>query len=343
MLPSRLFRAAVPAAALAALIAGALPALSQEVNVYSSRHYDSDEGLYDAFTEATGIAVNRLEGEADELIARLEAEGANSPADILLTVDAGRIWRADQKGLLQPVSSAVLEERIPDTLRHPEGHWFGLSQRARVIFYARDRVENPPQTYAALADPQYEGQICIRTSSNIYNLSLMAAIIANEGEEAATAWAEGLLANLARDPEGGDTDQLRGLVSGACDIAVSNSYYFARALAEPVDGLSGSTDGIGWVFPDQAGNGTHVNVAAAGIVANAPNPENALAFLEFLTTPEAQAFFADLNYELPVVADAPVGEIAASLGEFDADTLNLDALGANQAKAQEIFNAVGFP
>lgn len=343
MLTSRLFRATVPAAALAALIAGALPALSQEVNVYSSRHYDSDDGLYTAFTEATGIEVNRLEGEADELIARLEAEGANSPADILLTVDAGRIWRADQKGLLQPVSSAVLEERIPSTLRHPEGHWFGLSQRARVIFYAKDRVETPPQTYAALADPQYAGKICIRTSSNIYNLSLMASIIANQGEDAATAWAEGVLANLARDPEGGDTDQLRGLVSGACDIAVANSYYFARALAEDVDGLSGSTDGIGWVFPDQDGSGTHVNVAAAGVVANAPNLESAVAFLEYLTTPEAQAFFANQNYELPVVAGVEVGEVAASLGDFSTDTLNLDALGSNQAKAQEIFNAVGFP
>lgn len=343
MLKSRLLRRVAPAVATAALLAVAAPALSQELNVYSSRHYDSDDSLYEAFTQATGIEVNRLEGEADELIARLEAEGANSPADILMTVDAGRIWRADEMGLLQPVSSEVLEERIPEALRHPEGHWFGLSQRARLIFYAKDRVENPPQTYAELADPQYEGKVCIRTSSNIYNLSLMASIIANQGEEAATNWAEGVKANLARAPEGGDTDQLRGLVSGACDIAVANSYYYARALSEPVEGLSEGTDGIGWVFPDQDGVGTHVNVAAAGVTANAPNRDAAIAFLEYLTTPEAQAFFADQNSEFPVVPDAPVGEIAASLGDFRADELNLNALGENQAKAQEIFNAVGFP
>ncbi|MEM8570054.1 MAG: Fe(3+) ABC transporter substrate-binding protein [Pseudomonadota bacterium] len=316
---------------------------ANEVNIYSSRHYDSDFELYETFTEATGITVNRLEGEADELNARLQAEGAQSPADILLTVDAGRIWRADELGLLQSVESDVLNARIPEHLRDPEGRWYGLSMRARVIFYDKDRVANPPQTYADLADPAYEGQICIRTSSNIYNLSLMAAMIENEGEDAARDWAAGLLNNLARSPEGGDTDQLRGIVSGACDIAVSNSYYFARALSEDVEGLTGMTDNIGLVFPDQEGNGTHVNIAAGGIVTNAPNMENAIAFMEFLTTPEAQAHFANQNNELPVVAGAPIGEVVASLGEFKHDELNLDFLGANQARAQEIFNEVGFP
>ncbi len=333
----------VSCAALLAGLAAALPAAAQDLNVYSSRHYDSDDALYEGFTEATGIAVNRIEGEADELIARMKAEGANSPADVLLTVDAGRIWLAETEGLLQPVESEVLEARIPESLRHPEGLWFGLSTRARVIFYARDRVAEPPQTYADLADPAYEGQVCIRSASNIYNLSLMGSIIANEGEAAALAWAEGLKANLARAPEGGDTDQLKGLVSGACDIAVTNTYYFARALSEEVEGLTGSTDQIGIVFPNQDTTGTHVNIAAAGVAVNAPNAENAVAFLEYLTTPETQAFFADQNNEFPVVADAPVGEVAASLGAFRADTLNLSALGENQARAQEIFNEVGFP
>jgi iron(III) transport system substrate-binding protein len=336
-------RSTILATAMFAMFATALPAGAQEVNIYSSRHYDSDDVLYEAFTEATGIRVNRLEGEADELNARLEAEGERTPADILLTVDAGRIWRADQLGLLQPIDSTILDERIPEHLRDPQGHWFGISQRARLIFYAKDRVANPPQTYADLADPAYKGQVCIRSSSNIYNLSLMGAIIAHEGEDAARTWAAGLLDHLARSPQGGDTDQLRGLVSGECDIAVANSYYFARALAEEVEGLTGSTDSIGVVFPDQETTGTHVNIAAAGVITHAKNKENAIAFLEFLTTPEAQSHFADQNNEFPVVPGVPVGEVAASLGEFRQDTLNLDALGENQAKAQEIFNEVGFP
>lgn len=337
----RTSRAAFAAAALAAGLAG--PAMAQEVNLYSSRHYDADDQLYDMFTDATGIAVNRIEGEADELIARLKSEGANSPADVFLTVDAGRIWLADKENLLSPVESEILEERIPESLRHPEGHWFGLSMRARVIFYARDRVENPPRTYAALADPGYEGQVCIRSATNIYNLSLMSSIIEHEGAEGATAWAEGLLGNLARAPEGGDTDQLKGLVSGACDIAVANTYYFARAKAESVEGLSEGVEQIGWVMPNQETTGTHVNVAAAGVLANAPNRDNAIAFLEFLTTEEAQQFFADQNHEFPVVPGVPVGPIAAEYGDFKRDDLNLSVLGENQPEAQEIFNAVEFP
>ncbi len=329
--------------ALALVLGAAAEGMAQEVNIYSSRHYDTDETLYSNFTAATGIAVNRIEGTADELIARMKAEGANSPADIVLTVDAGRAWLADQEGQFQPIDSAVLEERIPESLRHPEGHWFGLSQRARVIFYAKDRVENPPQTYEALADPMYAGQICIRTSSNIYNLSLMAAMIEHHGEEKAKAWAEGLLANLARQPEGGDTDQLKGIVSGACDIAVSNTYYYARAMASPVEGLSEGIDNIGWVMPNQETTGTHVNIAAAGVAAHAPNRDNAIAFLEYLTTPEAQAFFADQNHEFPAVPGVPVGEVAAQFGDFKRDTINLSVLGTNQARAQEIFNEVGFP
>lgn len=329
--------------ALLALAAGTAPALAQEVNIYSSRHYDTDEKLYSDFTEATGIKVNRIEGTADELTARMKAEGENSPADIILTVDAGRAWFADQEDLLQDIDSEVLNERIPDYLRSPDGAWYGFSTRARVIFYAKDRVETPPQTYAELADPKWKGKVCIRSSSNIYNLSLMAAIIAHEGEEGAKAWAEGVLANLARPPEGGDTDQLRGLVSGICDVAVANTYYFARAQAEPVEGIGADVEKIGWVFPNQETTGTHLNIAAAGVAAHAPNREEAVEFLEYLTTGSAQEFFANQNHEFPVVPDAEVGEIAAALGAFKPDTLNLNALGENQAKAQAIFNEVGFP
>jgi len=321
----------------------AMPALA-EVNIYSARHYDSDTELYDAFTEATGIAVNRIEGNSDELIARMQAEGANSPADIFLTVDAGRMWRADQAGLLAPVDSEVLNTRIPAFLRHPDGHWFGMSQRARIIWYAKDRVENPPQTYEALADPQYAGQICIRSSTNIYNLSLMSAIIDAHGEAAAQDWAAGVRANMARDPQGGDTDQLRGIVSGECDIAVSNTYYFLRALNSDVEGLTGSTDQIGWVWPNQNDRGTHTNVAAMALTANAPNPEDAVAFMEFMTTDYAQTHFADQNNEYPAVPGVPLSAGVASMGFFVADNSTGTAVyGENAAKATEIFNAVGWP
>jgi len=321
----------------------AVPALA-DVNIYSARHYDSDDELYAAFTEATGIAVNRIEGESDELIARMQAEGANSPADIFLTVDAGRMWRADQAGLLAPVDSEVLNARIPEYLRHPDGHWFGMSQRARVIWYAKDRVDNPPQTYEALADPQYADQICIRSSTNIYNQSLMSSIIEVHGEEAATDWAAGVLANLARTPQGGDTDQLRGIVSGECDIAVANTYYFLRALGSEVEGLTGSTDQIGWVWPNQNDRGTHTNVAGMALTANAPNRDNAIAFMEFMTTEYAQTHFADQNNEYPTVPGVPLSAGVASMGFFIPDNSTGTAVyGANAAKATEIFNAVGFP
>lgn len=333
---------------LAALLGTAIAASTltaaqaQEVNIYSSRHYDNDDALYEAFTTATGIAVNRIEGEADELIARMQAEGINSPADIFLTVDAGRIWLADEAGLLQAVASDVLNARIPAHLRHPDGHWFGVSQRARVIFYDRNDVANPPLTYEDLADPQYEGQICARSGSNIYNLSLMSSIIDANGEAAAREWAAAVRGNMARDPQGGDTDQLRGIVSGECDIALSNTYYFLRALDGGVDGLSGSTDMIGWVFPNQSDRGTHVNIAAAGVTANAPNRDEAVAFLEYLTTPEAQAYFANQNNEYAAVPGIGLAPNPASLGLFRSDDLNLTVLGENQPLSQAIFNEVGW-
>lgn len=328
-------------------IAIALPVTSAafadgSVNLYSSRHYDTDERLYSDFEEQTGITINRIEGNADELIERLKAEGKNSPADVLITVDAGRIWRASDAGLFAPVDSEVLEERIPAALQHPDNLWFGFSTRARLIFYNKDRVSEPPQTYEALADPKYKGQICIRSSTNIYNLSLLASIIASDGPEAAENWAQGVKDNLARSPQGGDTDQLKGLVSGECDIAVANSYYFARSLRTNVEGLSEHVDEIGWVFPNQDGRGTHVNVSAAGVMKNAPNRENAIKFLEYLASDSAQEYFASGNDEYPVVEGVGLSASVTKLGEFKRDQLNLAALGENQAVAQNIFNAVGF-
>ena len=327
------------------MAAGSLVAPAQangELNLYSSRHYDTDERLYSDFEQETGIKINRIEGKADELIERLKSEGDLSAADVLLTVDAGRIWRAQEANLFQPIESELLEEKIPKELQQRDNLWMGFSTRARMIFYAKDRVSTPPQTYAALADPQYEGKVCARSSSNIYMLSLLASQIAHNGESAAKDWASGLLDNFAREPQGGDTDQLRGLVSGECDIVISNSYYFARALRADVDGVSADIDQIGWVFPDQEGNGTHINVSAAGILKNAPNKDNALKFLEYLASDSAQNYFASGNDEFPVVEGVGRSASVSQLGSFTADKLNLSVLGENQAKAQEIYNAIGY-
>ncbi|MBE0453904.1 extracellular solute-binding protein [Roseovarius autotrophicus] len=326
-----------------ALVALAAPSLAQEVNLYSSRHYDSDDALYAAFTKATGIKVNRIEADANELVQRMKAEGANSPADVFMTVDVGNIARAEAEGLLQPFASEVIVANVPAHLRHPDNLWTGLSQRARIIFYARDRVENPPRTYEALADPTYKGQVCIRSSSNVYNQSLMAAMIEVDGFDAAGVWAEGIVANMARPPQGGDTDQLRGLVSGECDIAVANTYYFARALAGGVSGLSAGVDGIGWVWPNQDGRGAHVNLVAAGIAANAPNKAEASALLEFLVSEAAQEQFAKTNNEYPVLSGVAIDSQVAAMGDFKPDTVTpTSTFATHAALAQTIFNAVGW-
>jgi len=337
-LPMLLALAALPLVPAAASAAG-------EVNIYSSRHYDTDDQLYSAFEEMTGIRVNRIEDSADILIERIRAEGANSPADVLIAVDAGRLHRAEEAGVLQPVESDVLADRIPAHLTDPEGLWYGFSQRARVIFYDKADVTEPPQTYADLADPKYAGLVCARSSSNIYMISLLASIIAHEGEEAAEAWAQGLLNNLAREPEGGDTDQLRGIVSGQCEIALANTYYFARAIGSDVDGLTGSTDMIGVVFPNQETTGTHVNISGAGIAANAPNRDNAILFLEYLASDSAQQYFSEGNNEYPAVEGVPITDALASItpeGGFEEDDLNLDALGTNQALAVRLYDRVGY-
>lgn len=328
---------------LCALLALSAPAFAQEVNLYSSRHYDSDDALYTAFTDATGIKINRIEAEANELIARMKAEGANSPADVFMTVDVGNIALAENEGLLQPFDSALIEANVPAHLRHPGNLWTGLSQRSRIIFYAKDRVAEPPQTYEELADPKYKGQICIRSSSNVYNQSLLASLVEVHGADAAKEWAAGIVANMARPPEGGDTDQLRGLVSGACDIAVANTYYFARALASDVEGLSSGIDGIGWVWPNQGDRGAHMNLAAAGIAANAPHKDEALKLLEFLASDAAQAQFANANNEYPVLAGVPLGEAVEKMGEFIPDsTTSTASFRAHAATVQTIFNEVGW-
>lgn len=331
-------------AASVAMLVTAQTHASGELNLYSSRHYDTDERLYTAFEEKTGITINRIEDNADALIERIKAEGENSQADILLTVDAGRLWRADQEGILEAVRSDYLDSRIPEWLRHPDGKWYGFSQRIRIFFYDKRKV-NPVDisTYESLADPKLKGMVCTRSSGNIYMLSMMAALIEHKGEEAAEAWAEGIYNNRARDPAGGDTDQLLGLASGECAIALSNTYYFARALRKEVSGLDEEAlANIGWVFPNQSTFGAHANISGAGVVASAPNKENALKFLEYLASDDAQKYFSAGNDEYPTVMGVGLSDSVAKLGIFRSDTLNLSVLGENQAAAQKIYDRVGY-
>ncbi|WP_108658784.1 extracellular solute-binding protein [Acuticoccus kandeliae] len=325
------------------LVALATPAFAQgEVNVYSSRHYDTDDSLYKTFEESTGIKVNRIEDDANVLIERMTSEGELGAADVFITVDAGRIGRADLAGLLQPLNSDIIDEKVAPELRSPDDHWTAISTRARAIFYDKASVENPPQTYQDLADPKYEGMICTRSSSNVYNLSLLGSIIAHDGEDAARAWAEGLKNNLARDPQGGDTDQLRGIVSGECQIAIANHYYFARAFRSEVSGLTEGLDKIGVVFPNQETTGTHVNISAAGIAKYAPNVDNARAFIEYLLTPTAQELIANGNDEFPVVEGVEPAPEVTQLGSFRRDELNVGSFAMNGDVAQRIFNEVGY-
>lgn len=332
--------------AIAAIFAGAAvssTALADAVNIYSARHYDSDEILYKAFTDETGIEVNVLEGDSDQLMERMQREGIASPADVMLTVDAGRLWRAEQDGLFQSVDSEVLSERLPESMRHPDNLWFGFSQRARVIFYNRDNFDpSQIESYEDLADPRFEGQLCIRSSNNIYNQSLLASMIEHHGEEGAEEWAQGVVNNLARNPEGGDTDQILGVASGECDLAVANHYYYVRMLHSDSESDREAARKVGVIFPNQNDRGTHVNVGGAGLVANAQNPENGIKFLEFLSSDGAQEIFAERNYEFPVVEGVKKDPVLESWGDFKKDELNINVLGENNPEAIRIFDRVGW-
>jgi iron(III) transport system substrate-binding protein len=318
-------------------------AQAELVNVYSARHYDSDEELYSRFTDQTGIRVNVIEADADELIERIRSEGRNSPADVIVTVDAGRLWRADEAGLLTPVDSRVLEEAIPGNLRHPEGKWFGLAQRVRAIVYNRATVDpSELSSYEDLASDKWRDRICIRSSDNVYNQSLVASLIEVNGAEAAEEWARGLVANMARDPQGGDTDQIRALVAGECDIAVANHYYLARLVASDDPADQEVADQVDIFFPNQDGRGAHVNISGAGVVATAPHRENAIRFIEFLASPEAQEVFARGNNEFPVVDGVAASEIARGFGEFEADDVSVASYGENNPEAVRIMDRAGW-
>jgi iron(III) transport system substrate-binding protein len=314
------------------------------LNLYSSRHYQTDEALYANFTKQTGIRINRIEAGEDALIERVRNEGARSPADVLITVDAGRLWRAEQLGFFQPVKSAVLEARIPSSLRDPAGLWFGFSQRARLIAYNKAKVQpGELPTYESLAEPKWKGRVCMRSSTSIYNLSLMGALIDHLGEAAAEQWARGVASNFARPPRGGDTDQLKSVAAGECDVTVTNQYYYARLMRSARPEERDIADKVGVLFPNQANRGAHVNISGAGVMKNAPNREAAVKFLEYLASDEAQRYFADGNNEWPVVASVkPDNPALKALGDFRADALNVALLGRNQPAAQRLYDRVGW-
>lgn len=316
--------------------AGAVP-ITGEINIYSSRHYDTDLALYEDFTRTTGIKVNRIEAEADALIERIQAEGEFSPADLLITTDAGRLWRAEEAGILAPVESRVLAERIPAALRDPENRWFALTTRARIIIY--NKAKGAPQglaTYADLAKPEFKGRICMRSSSSVYNIALLASMIAHEGEAKAAAWAKGVVANFARPPQGNDMSNIEAVAAGACDISLVNTYYLARFDTPEKRKVLGS---IGIIFPNQATTGTHVNMSGAGVVKTAPNRANAVKFLEYLASDSAQKYLANGNNEYPAARGVAPTSAVEALGPFKADALPAAEIGRNEARAALLYNA----
>jgi len=313
------------------------------VNLYTSRHYDTDDQLYTGFREATGIRVNVVEAEADQLIERIKSEGQNSPADILMTVDAGRLWRAEQEDIFQPVTSSVLTTAIPANLRQSDGLWFGLTKRARVIMYNKDAVDpSELSTYEDLIDPKWQGRILTRSSTNIYSQSLVGSIIAAHGADDTEDWARGLVANFAREPQGGDTDQIKAVAAGLGDIAISNTYYLARLAKSDKAEDRAIAEQIGVFFPNQDDRGTHINISGAGVVKTAPNADAAVRFLEYLASPEAQEIFAQSNNEYPVVEGVAVDSVVEGFGEFKADPLSAEMFGSNNPEALRITDRAGW-
>ncbi len=313
------------------------------LTLYSYRHYPSDTQLYETFTERTGIAVNVVQGSADELIERMKAEGANSPADIFITADAGRLVRAKAEGLLQPIASETLRTRIPEKLRDPEDAWFGFTQRARIIVYAKDRVDPAElSTYEALTDEKWRGRILARSSSHIYNQSLLASIIAAHGVEAATEWARGVRANMARPPQGSDRDQMRAVVAGLGDIALVNTYYVGLLVNSSSAEDQAVGNALGVFFPNQEGRGAHMNISGAGVTKASDNSAGAQRLLEFLVSDEAQAVFPSTTSEFPVVPSVPKTELLESWGTFKVDPLNVAQLGELNATAVRCFDLAGW-
>jgi iron(III) transport system substrate-binding protein len=338
----RLSRRTIMSAAALALIASPVGA-AEVVNIYNSRHYGTDQQLWDGFAKATGIQVNVVDGTHEQLIQRMQTEGANSPADVFITVDAGRLAQASGLGLLQPIKSPTLEAKVPAHLRDPDGLWYGLAMRARVLVYAKGRFD-PAQlsTYEALAEPRFQGKILVRSSTSVYNLSLVGSILAADGPEATEKWCDGLVANMARPPEGGDTDQITALAAGVGDVAISNSYYLARMQASTNPAEKAVGDQVAVFFPNQGDRGTHVNVSGAGVLKSAPHKANAIKLIEYLTAPEAQRYFADISLEYPANPEVPPHPVLAAWGPFKQDPLNPVLYAKNSAEAAMITDSCGW-
>lgn len=340
------------ALAVAALFGAVDNANAQEqvVNLYSARHYQTDEALYSNFTKATGIKINRVDADDAGILARLKAEGAASPADVILLVDAARLGKGDADGLFKPIKSPALEAAIPANLRAKPGvdgtTWFGFSTRARVVVYDKLKVKKADvDTYEKLADPKNKGLLCTRSGSHPYNLSLFSAVTEHLGDAKAEQWLKGLVANMARAPKGGDTDQIKAVASGECGIALTNTYYLARIMRSttPEDKLV--AERVGVVFPNQDSWGTHVNIAGAAVAKNAKNTANAVKFMEYLATPDAQNYFANGNNEWPVVASVKVSNPALQAmtgGSFKSETIPISAIASNQLKVQQMLDRVGY-
>ena len=335
------------------LLAGVAMAQEQVVNLYSARHYQTDEALYTNFTKATGIKVNRVDADDAGILARLKAEGTASPADVILLVDAARLWKGDVDGLFKPIKSAPLEAAIPAKLRAAstaEGTtWFGFSTRARVVVYDKLKVKKEDvDTYEKLADPKNKGLLCTRSGAHPYNLSLFGAVTEHMGEAKAEAWLKGLVANMARDPKGGDSDQIKAVASGECGIALTNTYYLARIMRSTTPEDKVVADRVGVVFPNQESWGTHVNIAGAAVAKNAKNTANAVKFMEYLASPGAQEYFANGNNEWPAVPGLAVSNPAlkamtgSASGSFKSETIPISAVGSNQLKVQQMLDRVGY-
>lgn len=338
------------AAALAALLFAPAPALAQErvLNLYSARHYQTDEALYANFTRQTGIRIQRVDTDDAGLLARLGSEGSSSPADVILLVDAARLWRAEVDGLFQPVRSQALEARIPTQLRGKDdgqgSRWFGMSTRARVVVYDKSRVKAAEvDTYEKLADPANKGRLCTRSGAHPYNLSLFGSMLEHKGPEWTERWLQGLVANMARPPKGGDTDQIRAVASGECAVALANTYYLARLIRSDTAADKAVVERIGVVFPNQSTTGTHVNIAGAAVARYAPHRAAAVQFLEYLAGDEAQAYFANGNNEWPAVAAAKISNPALEgFGRFKAETVPVSRIGMNQVRVQQMLDRVGY-
>ncbi len=313
------------------------------VNLYSSRHYNTDNELYAKFTAATGIKVNLIEGKADELLERIKSEGENSPADVFMTADVAILWRAAEAGVFQPIKSNVLETSVPSNLRQPEGLWFGLTKRARVIMYNKSKVQpGALSTYEALAEPQWKNRVIIRPSSNVYNQSLVASMVLADGESETLKWATGFVNNFARPPQGNDTAQIKDVSAGIADVTLANTYYLARLLESDDPANQAIAENIGIFFPNQEGRGAHVNISGAGVVKSAPNQDAAVEFLEYMVSEPAQTFLAANNYEYPVLAGVPLNTAVASFGEFKADEIDLTQLGPALTPAVKVMDEAGW-